>query len=155
MPHFESWPKAVLANSRAAPPSRLVLVTLAAGCSPDGVCGIPLAKLASFTGLSKRGVQNALADLIRLGELILHREPVGRSRAIYRIEISRLYNFQSSTTRYSTESVEWHGMPLKKADLLTRARAQQKHRPNVREPRTDPSPSNITPFPTLPSAAEA
>lgn len=147
---LESWAKSVLANSRAKPPARLVLVTLAVGCSPDGICGIPLSRLADFTGLTKRGVQKAIDQLLRLGELRLEHPPKGRSRALYRIEIPRLYNCQSGTTRYSTKSVEWNAVPLKKADLLSRARERTKPSANLRE-----LPANITPFPATPEAAEA
>lgn len=93
---YEPWPRAVLANSRAAPLPRLVLVTLAAGCAGNGDISLSETEIVHLTRLSRRTVQRAIDELIRLQELSIIHPPGGRSPAVYRITIARTDRFTPS-----------------------------------------------------------
>ena len=85
----QSWAKAALANSKSDSLSRLILVTMAEACSPEGCVCLSLSELSHFTGLSKSSIRRRLLELESLHEIHILSEPKGRACGCYKLTFRR------------------------------------------------------------------
>lgn len=103
----DSWPRRVMANSRANPSARFVLVVLAEHADrKSGLTAPSVRTIGRLTGYSERQVQYDLKNLLTLEEIEIATPGGGRNRPTeYRITVQSTAPFHASKTVQSTKGV--------------------------------------------------